>query len=90
MFRLVVNTVTAMLYKVDQRFAFVVPFGNSRFWYSLIYLLAAIVLTPGGSSTVHIYTQTPGGSSTVHIYTQTPGGSSTVHIYTNQYREQHN
>jgi hypothetical protein len=40
------------------------------------------VLTPCGSSTVHIYTQTPGGSSTVHIYTQTPGGSSTVHIYT--------
>ena len=48
----------------------------------LIYLLAAVGLTPGGSSTVHIYTQTPGGSSTVHIYTQTPGGSGTVHIYT--------
>ena len=48
----------------------------------MIYLLTAIGLTPGGSSTVHIYTQTPGGSSTVHIYTQTPGGSSTVHIYT--------
>jgi sugar/nucleoside kinase (ribokinase family) len=47
-----------------------------------MYLLTAIGLTPGGSSTVHIYTQTPGGSSTAHIYTQTPGGSSTVHIYT--------
>jgi uncharacterized integral membrane protein len=38
---------------------------------TLIYLLTAIGLTPGGSSTVHIYTQTPGGSSTVHIYTKT-------------------
>jgi uncharacterized integral membrane protein len=37
----------------------------------LIYLITEIGLTPGGSSTVHIYTQTPGGSSTVHIYTQT-------------------
>jgi len=27
-------------------------------WYDIIYLLTAIVLTPGGSSTVHIYTQT--------------------------------
>jgi len=30
----------------------------------MIYLLNAIVLTPGGSSTVHIYTQT------IHISTQ--------------------
>jgi hypothetical protein len=40
----------------------------------LIYLLTAFGLTPGGSSTVDIYTQTgltPSGSSTVHIYTQT-------------------
>ena len=27
-------------------------------YYDMIYLLTAIVLTPGGSSTVHIYTQT--------------------------------
>ena len=27
-------------------------------WYDMIYLLTAIWLTPGGSSTVHIYTQT--------------------------------
>jgi hypothetical protein len=27
-------------------------------WYNMIYLLTAIRLTPGGSSTVHIYTQT--------------------------------
>jgi len=27
-------------------------------WYDTIYLLTAIGLTPGGSSTVHIYTQT--------------------------------
>jgi opacity protein-like surface antigen len=40
------------------------------------------LVTLGGSSTIHIYTQTLGGSSTVHIHTQTPGGSSTVHIYT--------
>jgi hypothetical protein len=39
--------------------------------FDMIYLSTAIGLTPGGSSTVHIYTQTPGGSSTVHIYTQT-------------------
>jgi hypothetical protein len=32
--------------------------------YDMIYLLTAIGLTPGGSSTVHIYTQT------VHITTQ--------------------
>jgi hypothetical protein len=37
-------------------------------WYDLS---TAIGLAPGGSSTVHIYTQTPDGSSTVHIYTQT-------------------
>jgi hypothetical protein len=48
----------------------------------IITFLTVIGLTPGGSSTVHIYTQTPDSSSTVHIYTQTPGGSSTVHIYT--------
>jgi ribosomal protein L34E len=50
-------------------------------WFNMTYL-TKIGLTPGGCSTVHIYTQTPGGSSTVHIYTQTSGGSSTVHIYT--------
>jgi hypothetical protein len=37
----------------------------------LIYLLAAVGMTPGDSSSVHIYIQTPGDSSTVHIYTQT-------------------
>jgi hypothetical protein len=42
-------------------------------------LLTAIGLTPGGSSTVHIWL-TPGGSSTVHIWL-TADGSSTVHIY---------
>jgi hypothetical protein len=51
----------------------------------MIYLLTEIGLPPGGSSTVHIYTQTPGGSSTVHIYTQT------IHrtIQNKQYIEQH-
>ena len=34
------------------------------FHYDMIYLLTAIGLSPGGSSTVHIYTQT------VHITTQ--------------------
>jgi hypothetical protein len=33
-------------------------------WYDTIYLLTAIVYPPGGSSTVHIYTQT------VHRMTQ--------------------
>jgi len=32
--------------------------GRRRRRYILIYLLTAIGLTPGGSSTVHIYTQT--------------------------------
>jgi hypothetical protein len=45
----------------------------------LLLLLTAIGLTPGGSSTVHIWL-TPGGSSTVHIWL-TPDGSSTVHIW---------
>ena len=27
-------------------------------WYYMVYLLTAIGLTPGGSSTAHIYTQT--------------------------------
>jgi hypothetical protein len=35
-----------------------------HFLYDLIYLLTAVGLTPGGSSTVHIYTQT------VHRITQ--------------------
>ena len=29
-----------------------------KIWYDMIYLLTAVGLTPGGSSTVHIYTQT--------------------------------
>jgi hypothetical protein len=39
----------------------------------------AVGLTPGSSSTVHIWLS-PGGSSTVHIWL-TSGGSSTVHIW---------
>jgi len=31
---------------------------NNYSYYGMIYLLTAIGLTPGGSSTVHIYTQT--------------------------------
>jgi len=31
---------------------------KARIWYDMIYLLTAIRLPPGGSSTVHIYTQT--------------------------------
>ena len=31
---------------------------NMGLWYDMIYLLTAIGLSPGGSSTVHIYTQT--------------------------------
>jgi hypothetical protein len=57
-----------------------------RFIYYYLFL-KAISLTPGGSSTVHIYTQTvhrltPGGSSTVHIYTQT------VHRLTHVYNSE--
>ena len=60
-----------------------------------IYLLTAIGLTPGGSSTVHIYTQyTEQEYIYIYIYIYlltaiglTPGGSSTVHIYT-KYTEQ--
>ena len=58
--------------------------------YTDIYLLTAIVLTPGGSSTVHIYTQTihrtiQNINIVIYLLTAiglTPGGSSTVHIYT--------
>ena len=42
---------------------------HDMIWYDMIYLLTAIGLTPGGSSTVHIYTQT------IHRTTQ-----STQHI----------
>ena len=47
----------------------------------LIYLLTAVGLTPGGSSTVHIYTQTVQQYST-HLHTDSTQYSSTVHIYT--------
>ena len=33
-------------------------FSYDMIWYDMIYLLTAIGLTPGGSSTEHIYTQT--------------------------------
>jgi len=43
-------------------------------WYDMIYLLTAIGLTPGGSSTVHIYTQTihrtTQSKQTIHRTTQ--------------------
>jgi hypothetical protein len=35
--------------------------------YDMIYLLTAIGLTPGGSSTAHFWF-TPGGSSTAHFW----------------------
>jgi hypothetical protein len=51
---------------------------SQRYLIVIIYLfLTAIGLTPGGSSTAHIWL-TPGGSSTAHIWL-TPGGSSTAH-----------
>ena len=53
----------------------------------LIYLLTAIGLSPGGSSTVHIYTQTVQYSTHLHTnstvqYTFTHKQYSTVYIYT--------
>jgi hypothetical protein len=36
---------------------FYLLFGAELIWYMMIYMLTAIDLTPGGSSTVHIYTQ---------------------------------
>ena len=36
----------------------VVPKCRGEIWYDMIYLLTAIGLSPGGSSTVHIYRQT--------------------------------
>jgi hypothetical protein len=68
---------------------FVIAFKSARRLYLsrvptqsilLLLLLIAIGLTPGDSSTVHVWL-TPGDSSTVHIWL-TPGYSSTVHIYT--------
>ena len=38
--------------------------------YDLIYLLTAVGLTPGGSSTVHIYTHTHTHTNTIHRTTQ--------------------
>jgi len=38
--------------------------------YDMIYLLTAIVLTPGGSSTVHIYTQTVHRTTQKKKYTE--------------------
>jgi len=58
MFGLVVHTLTARLQKVKHSCVTVVPFGNSRFWYWLIYLLTAVGLRLGGSSAVHICTKT--------------------------------
>jgi len=55
-------------------------------WY-MIYLLTAIELTPGGSSTVHIYTQT------VHRTTQNKQyieEHNTIHRRTQQYIQEHN
>jgi len=43
-------------------------------WYDMKYMLTAIGLTPGGSSTVHIYTQTihrtTQSTQTIHSATQ--------------------
>ena len=61
--------------------------------YDVTFLLSAIGLTPGGSSTVHIYTQTQWQQYSTHLhtnpmaavqytFTHKPNGSSTVHIYT--------
>jgi hypothetical protein len=62
-----------------------------------IYLLTAIGLTPGGSSTVHIYTHTVNSTAvqytfthkqytvqqySTHLHTYSTQYSSTVHIYT--------
>jgi hypothetical protein len=48
--------------------------------YGTIYLLTAIVLTPGGSSTVHTYTQTiyrtTQSTQIMHIKTQLTGKSA--------------
>ena len=56
----------------------------------LIYLLTAVGLTPGGSSTTHLHTNSTQNSTInklilIYLLTAiglTPGGSSTVHIYT--------
>ena len=66
--------------------------------HDMIYLLTAIGLTPGGSSTIHIYTQTVHGTTQItnclpHISRLdmiclliatglSPGDSTTAHIYT--------
>jgi hypothetical protein len=50
-----------------------------------IYWLSAIVLTPRGSSTVHIYTKTVHKAKNIYLLTAigvTHGGSSTGYIYT--------
>ena len=58
----------------------------------MIYMLTAIGLAPGGSSTVHINIERVHRTTQLYIYIYiyiymlteiglTPGGSSTVHIY---------
>jgi len=53
---------------------------HDMIWYDMIYLLTAIGLTPGGSSTVHIYTQTIHRTTqltqTIHRTTQS---TQTIH-----------
>jgi hypothetical protein len=44
-------------------------------WYDMIYLLTAVGLTHGGSSTVHIYTQT------IHRITKWNRINRAEHIY---------
>ena len=52
-----VYTTTVFLYIINTPACFDI-FMLSSIWYDMIYLLTAIGLSPGGSSTVHIYTQT--------------------------------
>jgi len=58
-------------------------------WYDMIYFLTAMGLTPGDSSTVHIYTQHNRHKQYIeqHIYTQT---IHRQHNWHKHYIEQHN
>jgi hypothetical protein len=66
----------------EPKFQPIVKKIQNYYIYRQIYLLTVIGLTPGGSSTVHIYTQTI--LILIYLLTAiglTPGGSSTVHFH---------
>jgi hypothetical protein len=53
-------------------------------WYDMMYLLTAIALTPGGSSTVHIWVDTRWQQYSTHLHTNSTQNSTTEHNIQNR------